>query len=167
MKIFLFWKSWVWKTTIWRKLSEKLKVPFFELDKVFWDFENNISISDEQRRVIIINELLKENKTWIIEWLYRQDWLDLIIEESDYIFYIHKNNYLIDFQIINRFLKRIFKIEKSERESNIKLLFDFIKNNHSNRFENIYLKELKQRLLKLNKKIIEVKSIEGIYNITK
>jgi len=161
MKIYIFWKSWSGKTTIWKELSNVLKIDFFELDKMFWDFKKDISISNKVERANIINNLLKNNN-WIIEWLYRQDWLDKVISDSDYIFYINRNDLIIDIQIIKRFIKRIVWLEKSERKSSFKLIYEFLKDNHSWRFEKNHLKEFNSRLIKLNKNLIEVKSISEL-----
>ncbi|MCK9273109.1 hypothetical protein M0P65_06195 [Candidatus Gracilibacteria bacterium] len=161
MKIYIFGKSGSGKTTIGKELSNVLKIDFFELDKMFWDFKKDISISNKVERANIINNLLKNNN-WIIEGLYRQDWLDKVISDSDYIFYINRNDLIIDIQIIKRFIKRIVGLEKSERKSSFKLIYEFLKDNHSGRFEKNHLKEFNSRLIKLNKNLIEVKSISEL-----
>jgi adenylate kinase family enzyme len=162
MKIFLFWTSGCGKTTIWRKIAKEQNIPFFELDKILWDFTKNEPIIDKEKRKRIITALVKNNKQWVIEWLYREACLNQTISDSDYIFILDKNKILIDIQITHRMLKRIFWFEKNERESSLKVLIKFIKWNHSQQFHEVYLKELNQKLLKLNKKAIFVKNIKGI-----
>jgi len=150
MKIFLFGPSGAGKTTIGKKLSKQFNIPFFELDKIFWNFQNNKSITNIQQRTTLIKELLQNNQNRIIEWLYRQNRLDSIIKKADQIYIIQPNRLLIDIRIIYRTIKRMIWIEKSERKSSRALLFNFIKNNHNWQFAKIHLVEFQKRIKKLS-----------------
>lgn len=161
MQIFIFWPSWVGKSTLWKNLSKILKMKHIDIDDfLFWE-------NDIDRRTEIIKDLLKQNKEdwWIFEWLYRQDWVDLILKECDLIIIFSYKKNIIKYRIIIRTIKRILWLEKSKFNSSLKKSFellDFLDNYYKENRE----KEFLNRLKKLNK-IDKVRFIKNNNNLDK
>jgi len=95
------------KTSLARKLSEKLNIDHYDLDDIFWTKKFNKKRNEKQR-----DELLKKiisKKKWVIEGVYT-NWIEAGIEKSDLIVLLK-----IPFRtLIYRITKRTIKKEKSK-----------------------------------------------------
>lgn len=63
------------KTTLAKKLSEKLNIPFYELDNVMWKRKKSGDVrrTDEERKEYL-NSII-HYETWIIEGVHNGDWV--------------------------------------------------------------------------------------------
>lgn len=70
------------KTTYAKKLSQELNIPCFDLDKVKWiNRPNAFNLRrSKEERLALLNKILSENKDWILEGVYFQDWIIPVIE---------------------------------------------------------------------------------------
>lgn len=71
MKIVVLGSSGTGKTTICRKLGDKLKIPALHLDSVYWQKDwANISKEDFNT---YMKDFLTKNKSWVIDGNYRNN----------------------------------------------------------------------------------------------
>ena len=74
------------KTTIARKLIEETNLPEFSIDYIVHDDEENrVRTEEEQRK--IINDIIKQNKEWIIEGMPRTH-LEVLASAATTILYL-------------------------------------------------------------------------------
>ena len=113
------------KTTLAKKLSSKLNIKSYELDKVVWDDENgNIKRSDEDV-FKIFNKILDE-ESWIIEDVGRDKFIDGI-KKADIVCYIDLNPAIIYKRCILRWIKQKIGLEKYNYKPTLKSLVQMIK----------------------------------------
>ena len=109
MKIYIIGTVGSGKTTIAKKLSEKYKIKYYELDKVVWDdFNCNIKRSDDDINKIF-NKIIKQ-KNWIIEDVGR-DIFRKGIKSADIVYYISLSKSYNYLRIISRWVKQKIGLE--------------------------------------------------------
>lgn len=149
------------KTTIARKLSNRLNIKHYEIDSIVHDDIKGVKRSKSEQ-IKIFNEINK--KSWILEGTTRKN-QEHIIENADIIYFIDIPKYIRYYRIIKRYIKQKIGIEKINYKVDIKLLKDMFKwtkdyENNKNNIINELDKTNKLVLLK-NKKdinnILEVK----------
>ncbi|MEN8076607.1 DNA topology modulation protein [Clostridioides difficile] len=93
------------KSTFSRKISKKLNIPVYHLDKIFW----NKGWIETQREKFDndVKEILTKDK-WIIDGNYLRT-LDMRAEKADTIIFINMPTYLCLYRIIKRRLMYIGK----------------------------------------------------------
>ena len=105
------------KTYLGKKLAEYLSVPVTDLDNIVWD--NNaktygIKISEEERNARLRDIL--QNPSWIIEGIY-YGWLQESFATADAIILIQPNDFVRNYRIILRYIKRKLGLVKSKKET--------------------------------------------------
>ena len=90
------------KSYISKKLSERLEIPYYELDHLVWNQEemekrNTIDVRDSKLRDIISRD------TWIIEGSHIS-WTRNTFEQADLIFLLIPHPLFNDVRIIKRFI---------------------------------------------------------------
>lgn len=143
------------KTYIAKKLSSLMKIPWFDLDDIYWDRKANDygTKTPEKLRDKKFKSILKKDK-WIVEGVYYK-WTYPSFAKADRIIIIKTNVYVRDGRIIKRFIKRKLGLVKSKKE-NLKDLISMIKWNHQ--YNDTYLIETKKFIKKFRKKIIYINS---------
>ncbi len=159
MKIFIFGPPGGGKTTLARKLSKELNIEHFELDSHFFKFEQGISPDPDKRKALVASILANEN--WIIEGMYRDDWVDEILKEADHIFILIPPRPLTFFRLSGRTIKRIVKFEKHERKSDFSVLAYLLSIVHNFEERNL---EISDRSKKLGKEVFTAKWKKEIIN---
>lgn len=154
MKILIFGIVASGKTTLARKLSKELNIPYYEGDCIAWGFPNEKRYKrsyEEQERIIT---KINENESWIIEGTYRES-QRLVYDLTDKIIFLDTPLYKRKLRIITRFIKQKTGREKSNYKPTfemLKFMFkwtnDFEKNRHT----------YESRLLKYKGKLIWSKS---------
>lgn len=154
MKILIFGIVASGKTTLARKLSQELNIPYFEGDCIAWGFPNEkrYKRSDEEQKSII--EKIDENESWIIEGTYRES-QHSAYDLADKIIFLDTPLYKRKFRIISRFIKQKIGVEKSNYIPTfemLKCMFKWTKDFEKNRQAH------ESRLLNFEDKLIWIKS---------
>lgn len=110
------------KTFFAKKLSRKLGVNHYYLDKIKWDNGKKIEILKRKNK---LQEITKEN-FWIIEGSNIKNWIEPAVKQSDIILILNLDIKKSKKRIILRHIKRKLKIDK-ECHTNMKILFRLLK----------------------------------------
>lgn len=120
MKIYIVGIVASGKTTLAKGLSEKIKIPRFELDSIIHDDENNGQKRSLEEQLQIIHEINKK-EDWIIEGTHRKN-LDELFILADKIIYLDIPLYKRKLRILKRYIKQKIGLEKCSYNSNIEML---------------------------------------------
>ena len=152
------------KTTLSKLLSDYYEIERFEIDEIVHDIENNDIKRSLKEQTKMINNINKENKSYILEGVLRKD-LDFIINLVDQIIYLDIDKKEISKRIKKRYIKQKLHIEKSSYKPTKEMLENMYKWN--NEFNS---KEFLKRINKYPKKLIIIKNkkelnkyLESIY----
>lgn len=113
------------KTTLSKKLSQKLKIKYYELDKIVWDDDNG-NIKRSQKEIDRLFNQILATDSWIIEDVGRA-YFKKAIKESDIIYYIKLNKILLYTRIIKRWIKQKLNLENYNYRPTIKSLLEMFK----------------------------------------
>lgn len=122
MKIYVMGSTGVGKTTFSKKLSKKLNINYYELDKIVYDNEKH-RLDEEIEKSF--KKIINKN-SWIIEDIGRKRFIEGR-EACDKIYYLKCNSIVIYKQMINRWLKQRYKNEDYNIKPTIKNLFRSLK----------------------------------------
>lgn len=110
------------KTTLSKRLSKKLNIKNYELDKIVWDDDNgNIKRTDDEISKLF-NEIIN-NKAWIIEDVGRKKFIEGI-KKSDITYYIDLPKTTIYKRCIIRWVKQKLGKEKYNYKPTLKSLIE-------------------------------------------
>lgn len=147
------------KTTLAKKLSQKLNIKWYELDKVVWDDDNgNIKRNKEE-----INKLFDKiisNNSYIIEDVGR-DCFKKAISKSDIIYYIKLKPLTLYFRIIKRWINQKVGLEHYNYKPTLKNLFELFNYVHKD-IKNINEKINQIKLENQNLIILSNKDIKSM-----
>ena len=88
------------KTTLSKILSKKLKIKYYELDKVVWDDNRGNIKRSVLERDKMFNDILK-NKTWIVEDVGRNCFRQAV-KTADVVYYIDLKRFCLYYRLIRR-----------------------------------------------------------------
>lgn len=148
------------KTTLARKLSKKLNIKMYELDKIVWDDARGVKRSDEEI-ALLFAKILNKN-SWIIEDVGRNKFREGI-KVADIVYYIDLSKNSLYKRVILRWIKQMLKIEDSNYKQSLKTLKDNLRWVN----DDIKNKELKINYCKENAKLFKILSKEDIKRLTK
>lgn len=112
------------KTTLAKKISSKLNIKMYELDKIVWNDDENIKRTDEEV-LKIFNEIIKQD-SWIIEDVGRTIFIDGL-KMADIVYYIDLKPILIYKRCVLRWIKQKIGTEPYNYKPTIKGLIQMIK----------------------------------------
>lgn len=115
------------KTTLAKKLSAKLNVPYYELDNVVWKRakSGDIRRTDEERLDYLYSII--QSETWIIEGVHNEEWVASSFHHADLIIYLDTKYSIRSYRIIKRFLLQKLGLEKANYTPTIKIFFKMFK----------------------------------------
>lgn len=150
------------KTFTAKKLSKLLKIPYYELDKVFWDDnDTNYTLkASEKKRSSKLNEILK-NDSWIIEGAYYK-WVEKSFETADKIIILAPSTLLRHKRLIVRYIQRKFNINHPKKET-LKSFYALLKWNH--KFDRNNIIQIKEFIKKYKYKTIVSKNFNETKNL--
>lgn len=109
------------KTTLAKKLSEHLHIPWFELDCIIYcNSETGRYKRSPEQQLEVIHDIDK-NENWIIEGTYRIS-CHCLFELADTIIFLDPPLWKRKLRIFKRYIKQQLRIEKCHYKSNLKML---------------------------------------------
>lgn len=115
------------KTTLAKKLSANLHIPFFELDNVVWRrHESGDMRRTELEREEHLNGIV-QSEAWIIEGVHNENWVANSFHCAELIIFLDTPYSLRTWRIIKRFLLQKLKLEKSNYKPTINIFFKMFK----------------------------------------
>ena len=117
------------KTTIAKKIQEETNLPLFDIDSIVHNDASKDKRTEEEQRKMI-NQILKENKEWIVEGMPRTH-LEVLASSATTIIYLDREKSILKRRLLQRHLKIHLNLEKANYEVNRKLykrMLEYINN---------------------------------------
>lgn len=115
------------KTTLAKKLSLQLKIPFYELDNIVWKREKNRDIRrSEKEREEFLNTII-HTECWIIEGVHNEDWVSNSFQNADLIIFLDINYRIRTYRIMKRFILQKLGFVKSNYKPTFQIFFKMFK----------------------------------------
>jgi adenylate kinase family enzyme len=115
------------KTTLAKKLSRQLNIPFYELDNVV---RERSPAGDRRRSEAEAKDILGEiqqRNTWIVEGVHNEDWVSGSFERADVIIFLDPSNVVRKWRITKRFARQKFGLEQSHYTPTWEIFFKMFK----------------------------------------
>ncbi|MFD0047798.1 DNA topology modulation protein FlaR [Actinomycetes bacterium NPDC127524] len=115
------------KTTLAKKLSLLLNIPYYELDNVVWKRHKtgDIRRTEEEREEYLTSIINSE--AWIIEGVHNEDWVSPSFQNAQLIIFLDTKNSARIYRIIKRFVFQKLGIEKSNYTPTFKIFLKMFK----------------------------------------
>ena len=146
------------KTTLSKKIVEKLNIDSYEIDSIVHDDKNKIKRTHNEQ-VELIKEI-NEDREWIMEGTLRKN-LYFLLDMADIIIYLDISKFRIKKNILTRFIKQKMQIEKCNYNPTLKMLSNMFK--WAKQFEK-NKKEFHNTLAVYHKKTIILRNRKEINN---
>lgn len=149
------------KTTLAKKLSDQLNIPYFELDNVVWErFDTGDIKRTEQDRDKYLGEIIA-SKEWIVEGVHHK-WVTPCFQHADLIIFLDIKHSTRRFRIIKRYFMQKAGIEKANYTPTLSLLKELYTYNTVYEYE--IKPEIVDMLIPYKKKLIILKRSTEISN---
>ena len=113
------------KTTLATKLSKRLNITSYELDKVIYDDDNGNTKREEKEVKDLFQKIINKT-TWIIEDVGREKFV-AGLQKADVVYYLKLSKVTIYKRCITRWLKQKLNLETYNYKPTIKSLFQMLK----------------------------------------
>ncbi|WP_406944324.1 AAA family ATPase [Halobacillus sp. SY10] len=115
------------KTTLARKLSQGLHIPYYELDNVVWERHQagDIRRTEEERAEYLKQVVKKEG--WIMEGVHNEWWVEESFRHADVIIFLDTKYSVRTYRIIKRFILQKLRLEKSNYTPTFRIFFKMFK----------------------------------------
>lgn len=115
------------KTSLAKEISSKLDIPYYELDNVVWFRHKSGDIRrTELEREEYLNSIIQSG-SWIIEGVHNKDWVVNCFINADLIIFLDTKYSIRTYRIIKRFMKQKLRLEKSNYQPKLNILFKMFK----------------------------------------
>lgn len=118
------------KTTLAKKISQRLNIPHYDLDEIFWKRKYDLKRSDKECRKLL--EKLAKRKEWIIEGVFSK-WVEPGMKRSQLIVWLDLKFATLAWRLIIRKLGRKsgqFKEKWSDTLRMLKQNFQYVNMEH-------------------------------------
>ncbi|WP_088011479.1 AAA family ATPase [Gottfriedia acidiceleris] len=151
------------KTTLARKMSTKLNIPYYELDNVVWKRQKGHKDirRSEQERISYLDTLIRSD-TWIIEGVHNEEWVANSFQNAELIIFLDTSYSVRTYRIIKRYLLQKLRLEKSNYKPTLKIFFKMFKWNKY--FEEVGKPKFFKKFQHYNNKILVVNSNNEVEN---
>lgn len=127
------------KTTLAKKLSEKLSIPYYEIDNIIFERHPSGDIRRSDTEIITILEKIIYTEMWILEGTCTKDWITKSFNKADHIILLDIPYLTRLKRIIFRYIKQLLKLEAANYKPTITMFIHMLKWNHKfnkiNKFE--------------------------------
>ena len=124
-KIYIIGAVGTGKTTLALKLSKKLNIDMYELDKIVWDDDNGNTKRSDKEIQQMFKEILDKD-SWIIEDVGRKKFRRGIAE-ADIVYYIDLPKFIVYKRCVLRWIKQKLGKEKYNYKPTLKGLIQMLK----------------------------------------
>jgi adenylate kinase family enzyme len=100
------------KTTLAKKIANKLKIKPNSLDDVYWTTKYTRKRNSAKRERIVKNII--KNKKWVIEGVF-QSWVGEIAQKADLVIWLDLHPNILTWNILKRFVKNTLTGKEKER----------------------------------------------------
>ena len=115
------------KTTLAKKLSKHLNLPYYELDNVVWNRgETEDTRRTEQEREEVLQSIVQSEK-WIVEGVHNEDWVASSFQQADVIVFLDTNYSIRTYRIMKRFTKQRLRLEKANYQPSFEIFIKMFK----------------------------------------
>lgn len=115
------------KTTLARKLSEVMGIPYYEMDNVVWirNQHGDVRRTEQEKEVLI--EQITRSSWWVTEGVHTDEWVQPAFQRADLIVFLDIPYMLRVYRIIKRFIKQKMRLEKAHYHPNLQMFFNMLK----------------------------------------
>jgi len=153
MKIYIIGGAGSGKTFISKKLSQKLDIPTYSLDDIYWKGDNDFREKEDKKILLEKFKKIISNKSWIIEGAYFK-WIDDGLKLADYIVLIKLHRIWRTYWILKRYLGS--KIIGGRRKETFYGFYKLVKWNW--KYDKEYMPLLLEKVERSKKGLIIIKS---------
>lgn len=109
------------KTTLAKKLSLKLNIPFYELDNVVWERYPSGDIRRTEAGRDEYFESIIQSQCWIVEGVHNEDWVAKSFHNAELIIFLDPGYSVRTYRIIKRFIRQRLGIEQANYNPTFKI----------------------------------------------
>ena len=118
------------KTTLAKKLSTELDIPYYEIDNIIFERHGTGDIRRSEKEIVNILDEIVSDDAWILEGTSTKEWVIRSFAAADCIILLDVP-YLVRLKrIIFRYLKQIVKLESANYNPSFSMLIQMFKWNH-------------------------------------
>lgn len=118
------------KTTLAKKLSKELSIPYYEIDNIIFERRSTGDSRRSDKEIVKRLEAIVKSDAWILEGTSTKRWVIKSFENSDCIIFLD-TPYLIRLKrILFRYVKQLLKVEKANYKPTFSMLINMFKWNH-------------------------------------
>lgn len=101
------------KTTLAKKLSSKLNIPYYELDNVVWKRHHSGDIRRTEQEMKDFLAEIVQTEDWIIEGVHGEEWVASTFEKADELVFLDPSYSVRTYRIFRRFLLQKLGLESA------------------------------------------------------
>ncbi|GEN52231.1 DNA topology modulation protein FlaR [Halobacillus faecis] len=148
------------KTTLARKLSGELHLPYYELDNVVWERHQSGDIrrTEEERAEYLKGIVGMEG--WIMEGVHNEWWVEESFRHADVIIFLDTNYSVRTYRIIKRFILQKLRLENAHYTPTFRIFLKMFKWNKY--FEENGKPHFFQKYKEVQNKVLKVRTIKEL-----
>lgn len=150
------------KTTLAKKLSSKLNIPYYELDNVVWKRQKSGDIRRTEQEMKDFLEEIVQKEDWIIEGVHWEEWVAPTFRKADEIVFLDSSYSVRTYRIFRRFILQKFGFEATHYRPTFNIFLKMFKWNRH--FEKIGKPHFYEKYLLHRDKFVVIKTSEELHN---